>query len=59
MMRCYVYGFYVVEFFQKGFDLIQIALELKINPDFLFSWQTKVYNKIKAVEQLKEDQLNQ
>lgn len=42
-----------------NFYLIQIALELKINPDFLFSWQTKVYNKIKAVEQLKADQLNQ
>lgn len=42
-----------------SFYLIQIALDLKINTDFLFSWQTRVYNKIKAVEQLKVDQLNQ
>ncbi len=41
-----------------NFYLFQIELELKINPNYLFSWQTKVYNKIKAIEQLKVDQIN-
>lgn len=48
-----------LEFRDVHYYNLNILLSLELDPNFLLTWQLKVYNKIKSIEKINVDKINQ